>query len=292
VPCGRAALAALIGFIAISGSIHAAGRVGNQAAFKAKLELRDVVFAKGVFVPNFAVGPDSRLSPIYLTNAAYGEFVIRELGEVIEYLSGPESTKMRVTPIEIGEWFYRRVWCHGQGHGVVQLISGRLAGVFSRDHDFNRIANAEGRYATLDGENIGPQLAFGCLAREFDGILSCLGGPLCRDGGLFSIAYPVSHVAQLPDEKASLDRSSNEEKAGHNRKNPRRYNEAPFVRRFFTALLFLPFGFGCSLFGGHYLYRARCGLGASLIGIGGLLFCMGGGVVMLSRWPATWGWWI
>jgi hypothetical protein len=96
----------------------------------------------------------------------------------------------------------------------------------------------------------------------------------------------------LDPKESGLNASNGEKQDGRERQNPGRYNQPPFVRRFLLALLFIPLGFGCAFLGGNYLYCERYGIGAALVGVGGLLFCFGAGVIMLSYWPATWGWWI
>jgi hypothetical protein len=103
----------------------------------------------------------------------------------------------------------------------------------------------------------------------------------CGFSGHRCVSHAPLHNLQLNPKERSLRRSNHEQEGGGISQNPRRYSEPPFVRRFLVALLFIPLGFGCAFLGGNHLYRKRCGLGAALIGVGGLLFCIGGGVIML-----------
>ncbi|MGY2885931.1 hypothetical protein ACVIHI_003045 [Bradyrhizobium sp. USDA 4524] len=178
------------------------------------------------------------------------------------------------------------------------VVGWRLPEILDVDRHFGRsgLHLFDGGVINAD---ICPELAFGGVLHSLEGAagdgglkLSGVSGFLGSTRGQSGVFHPLAHVAQLPDKETSLNGGCEEQKAGNERQNPSRQYEAPFVRRFLTAFLFLPFGFGCALFGGHYLYRQRYGLGAALIGGGWLLFCMGGVVVVLSYWPSTWGWWI
>lgn len=115
---------------------------------------------------------------------------------------------------------------------------------------------------------------------------------LSSSSGERGVSHALPHVAQLQVEHNRLTKSAEEEKHRRVGENPRRYGQPPFVRRFLIALPFIPLGFGFALFGGRNLYNKRYGLGAALICVGWLLICCGAGIIMLSRWPVTWDWWI
>lgn len=113
-----------------------------------------------------------------------------------------------------------------------------------------------------------------------------------RFSGIGTMLHPIAYQSELPIEQPNLERSSDEQKPSSVGKNPRRYSEPPFIRRFFVAFLFIPLGFGCALWGGNCAYNKRIGLGAAFALLGGALFCVGGGIIALSFWPVTWNWWI
>lgn len=111
-------------------------------------------------------------------------------------------------------------------------------------------------------------------------------------GGFFSISQAFADQIQLPNEQTRLRSNREDQQNGGERQKPRRYSEAPFVRRFFEALPFAFIAIGLPIFGGLCLSRKRYGLGISLVLLGGLSPCIGFGIIALSYWPATWEWWI
>ena len=75
-------------------------------------------------------------------------------------------------------------------------------------------------------------------------------------------------------------------------KNPRRYGEPPFVRRFLEALSFIPASLGIGPLGGVWLHQGRHLPGAVCLGTASLLFFVGVAIIILTIDPETWEWWI
>jgi hypothetical protein len=120
---------------------------------------------------------------------------------------------------------------------------------------------------------------------------SCSGGLSSCVRGFFSVVNTLPHQAQLPEKQCDLTSRNERQKQSEPSQNPSRSRQPPFIRRMLVcAALFLA-DLCLALWGGENLYRKRYLIGAAVIAGGGLLACIGLGLLWATWLPSTWGWW-
>ncbi len=112
----------------------------------------------------------------------------------------------------------------------------------------------------------------------FGGLLGCgsnLGGSGGGLAGAFSgflrVVYTFPHQIQLPQKQHSLSGSNQHQHQRYEGERPRRYGQAPFVRRFFEAVLLLPLGWICVWCAGGSLIRGQAGAALEFVLVAGTL---------------------
>ena len=107
-----------------------------------------------------------------------------------------------------------------------------------------------------------------------------------RDGSIDALTQFPSLVAEdekLPDEHNQLRRTDDDQPSIE-------AFDRIIIRRFLFAVLSFSGAFGIGLWGWQCSYNKRRSLGASLIGCGMLLGCIGLGLLWLTGFTSTWGW--
>jgi hypothetical protein len=94
-------------------------------------------------------------------------------------------------------------------------------------------------------------LNLGCVRRFF----GCLGSN-------FGVSQALADKTQLPKEQKYLTHSRSEQESRGESQNPCCDRQAPFVRRFFEAILLIFFSFRLAFAGGNYCYSERYLVGA------------------------------
>jgi hypothetical protein len=165
------------------------------------------------------------------------------------------------------------------------VVSGRLA-IIPYPHFMSAyFIRVEDQYFGGFDEKIGAQLLLSGFLSESYGFSSGIGRILSSLGRHFSISHTLAHVAQLPEEKPSLEygdaKQRNREGGQPIRiiRDPLRFEGKFFVDyRFLLALALLLIGLLFGVLSGEYFYRERYLIGAALVGCGWLcgLFALGG----------------
>jgi hypothetical protein len=144
--------------------------------------------------------------------------------------------------------------------------------------------------------------AFACNQSTFSRIcapscgISAISGSNCSTlsglGSDLGVVKTFPDVSQLYKEEGKLAAANGHQKQGNTGQSPSGHGEPPFIRRMFICAVLFSVDLLLCLWGGENLYRKRYLIGAALIGIGGLLACVGLGLLWATKFPGTWDWWL
>ena len=101
--------------------------------------------------------------------------------------------------------------------------------------------------------------------------------------------YGVFQLPTLPSEHSQLEGGNYGQNDGKDRNDSLR--SPPILRRFFFYLAAVASGFPLSIWGWMIFDKRRRLLGSCFIAAGGLLGLLGFGLLALTVFPASWGWW-
>src|ERR1700757_2756459 len=101
--------------------------------------------------------------------------------------------------------------------------------------------------------------------------------------------YPITRAVRV---RCARERGESRAWECEARQDPSGGREPPFVRRMFVCAALFLLDICLALWGGDNLYHKRYFIGTALVIAGGLMACIGLGLLWVTRFPSTWDWWL
>jgi hypothetical protein len=111
-------------------------------------------------------------------------------------------------------------------------------------------------------------------------------------GGNLRVVHAFAHKPELAIEHVQLANTYDGQGAGKKRGETDIYEGPPILRRFLLAFLSLLLGGGLGFWAASNIYNQRILIGSLLACAGLLLAWSGLGLLIMTAYPATWGWWL